>query len=136
MLAAAAPDGYTLGVVYTSFTTNAVLRKQPPYDAVRDYAPLSLVMWNPLVLIAHAALPVESVRDLVALSKSKPLHYASAGNGTGGHMSGALFAAMSGIRAVHVPYKGAAAGTNDVFRQGAVCVRGPAMRSHESTRKG
>jgi tripartite-type tricarboxylate transporter receptor subunit TctC len=114
LLAAAAPDGYTLGVVYTSFTTNAVLRKRPPYDAVRDYAPLSLVMWTPLVLIAHAALPVESVRDLVALSKSKPLHYASAGNGTGGHMSGALFASMSGIRAVHVPYKGAAAGTNDV----------------------
>jgi tripartite-type tricarboxylate transporter receptor subunit TctC len=114
LLAAAAADGYTLGAVYTSFTTNAALRQKPSYDPLRDYSALSLVMWSPLVLVAHPGLGVDSVRELIALSKSRELHYASAGNGTGGHMAGELFRALSAVRAVHVPYKGAAAGTNDV----------------------
>jgi tripartite-type tricarboxylate transporter receptor subunit TctC len=71
-------------------------------------------MWSPLVLIAHPGVPANSVRDLITLSKTRELHYASAGNGTGGHMCGELFKALTGIRAVHVPYKGAALGTADV----------------------
>lgn len=114
LLAAAAPDGYTLGSIYTSFTTNVALRRKPSYDPVNGYSYLSMVMWSPLVLITHPALPVNSVKELIALSKSRDLHYASAGNGTGGHMCGELFKSLTGARAVHVPYKGAALGTNDV----------------------
>jgi tripartite-type tricarboxylate transporter receptor subunit TctC len=84
LLASSSPDGYTLGVVDTSFTTNAALRKKASYDPVRDYAPISLVMWTPLVLVANPGAGVESVRDLVALAKLKELNYASAGNGTAG----------------------------------------------------
>jgi tripartite-type tricarboxylate transporter receptor subunit TctC len=78
-----------------------------------------MVMWSPLVLITHPALPVNSVKELIALSKTRDMHYASAGNGTGGHMCGELFKSLTGARAVHVPYKGAALGTNDVV-SGAV----------------
>jgi tripartite-type tricarboxylate transporter receptor subunit TctC len=114
LIARAVPDGYTLGVVYTSFTTNAALRKHSSYDPVSDYAPISLVMWTPLVLIANPALAVSSVRELIAMSKTRELHYASSGNGSGGHMCGELFKSLAGIRSTHVPYKGAALGTNDV----------------------
>jgi tripartite-type tricarboxylate transporter receptor subunit TctC len=114
LIARAVPDGYTLGVVYTSFTTNAALRKHSSYDPVSDYAPISLVMWTPLVLIANPALAVSSVRELIAMSKTRELHYASSGNGSGGHMCGELFKSLAGIRSTHVPYKGATLGTNDV----------------------
>lgn len=114
LLTAAAPDGYTLGSIYTSFTTNVALRRKPSYDPVAGYSYISMVMWSPLVLIAHPAVPANSVKELIALSKTRELHYASAGNGTGGHMCGELFKSLTGARAVHVPYKGAALGTNDV----------------------
>jgi len=114
LLAAAAPDGYKLGSIYTSFTTNVALRRQPSYDPVAGYSYVSMVMWSPLVLVTHPGVPAGSVKELIALSKTRDLHYASAGNGTGGHMGGELSKALTGARAVHVPYKGAALGTNDV----------------------
>jgi len=114
LLTAAAADGYTLSSVYTSFTTNVALRKKPSYDPINGYSYLSMVMWSPLVLIAHPGVPANSVKELIALSKTRDMHYASAGNGTGGHMCGELFKSLTGARAVHVPYKGAALGTNDV----------------------
>ncbi len=114
LVTASPADGYTLASIYTSFTTNVALRKKPSYDPVAGFTPISLVMWSPLVLIAHPGVPANSARDLIALSKTRELHYASAGNGTGGHMCGELFKALTGIRAVHVPYKGAALGTADV----------------------
>jgi len=119
LLAAAAPDGYTLGSIYTSFTTNVALRRKPSYDPLAGYSYVSMVMWSPLVLIAHPGVPVNSVKELIALSKTRDMHYASAGNGTGGHMCGELFKSLTGARATHVPYKGAALGTNDVV-SGAV----------------
>jgi tripartite-type tricarboxylate transporter receptor subunit TctC len=114
LLAKATPDGYTLGAIYTSFTTNAVMRKHSPYDPVRDIAPITLVSISPLVLVAYPGLGVESVQDLIALAKRKPLYYGSSGNGSGGHMCGELFKAMARIDATHVPYKGAAAATSEV----------------------
>lgn len=114
LLAAASPDGYTLGSIYTSFTTNVALRRKPSYDPVAGYSYVSMVMWSPLVLVTHPGVPANSVKELIALSKTRDLHYASAGNGTGGHMCGELFKSLTGARAVHVPYKGAALGTNDV----------------------
>lgn len=115
LLIKSAPDGYTLGCIFTSFTTNVALRRQAPYDPVRDITPITLVSWSPLVLVANTGLGVESVRDLIALAKTRPLYYGSSGNGSGGHMSVELFKWMTGVNATHVPYKGAAAATNDVI---------------------
>ena len=115
LLIKSTPDGHTLGCIFTSFTTNVALRKVPPYDPVRDVAPVTLVSWSPLVLVANTALGIESVRDLIALAKSRPLYYGSSGNGSGGHMSVELFKSMTGVNATHVAYKGAAAATNDVI---------------------
>jgi tripartite-type tricarboxylate transporter receptor subunit TctC len=114
LLIKSAPDGYTLGCIFTSFTTNAVLRKNPPYDPARDVTPITLVSWSPLALVANTGLGVESVRDLIALAKTRTLHYGSSGTGSGGHMSVELLKWMTGMNATHVPYKGAAAATNDV----------------------
>jgi tripartite-type tricarboxylate transporter receptor subunit TctC len=115
LLIKSAPDGHTLGCIFTSFTTNVVLRKQAPYDPVRDIAPVSLVSVSPLVLVAHTGLALESVRDLLALAKTKPLYYGSSGAGSGGHMSVELMKWMTGMSATHVAYKGSAAATNDVI---------------------
>ena len=115
MLAHAAPDGHTIGMIYTSYTTNAVLRTKPTYSPVTDNTPITQATWSPLLLALHTGLPVKSVSELVAMAKAKPMLYGSAGNGSGGHMAAELFSTMAGIRVTHVPYKGAAAATNEVI---------------------
>jgi len=109
----AAPDGYTLGVAYTALTVNAVLQKLP-YDTLRDFTPISLISTSPLVLVVGANSPVRTVKDLVQMAKAKPLSYGSAGIGSGGHVCGELLNLMAGIKAVHVPYKGAGPASADV----------------------
>ena len=109
----AAPDGYTLGVAYTALTVNAVLQKVP-YDTLRDFTPISLISISPLVLVVGANSPVRTVKDLVQMAKAKPLSYGSAGIGSGGHVCGELLNLMAGIKAVHVPYKGAGPASADV----------------------
>lgn len=114
MLANAAPDGHTLGMIYTSYTTNAVLRVQSTYSPTRDNTPITQATASPLLLAAHTGVPAKSVSELIALAKSKPMLYGSAGNGSGGHMCAELFNVMAGLKVTHVPYKGAAAATNEV----------------------
>lgn len=106
LLARSVPDGHTLGVVYTPHTTNPGFTKLP-YDPIRDFTPITLMTAAPLVLVVYPGLPVKSVKDLIALARTKPLVYGSAGNGSGGHLSGELLKLMAGIQATHVPYKGA-----------------------------
>lgn len=108
-----APDGYTLGVAYTALTVNAVLQKVP-YDTLRDFTPISLISTSPLVLVVGANSQVRTVKDLVQLAKAKPLSYGSAGIGSGGHVCGELLNLMAGMKAVHVPYKGAGPASADV----------------------
>lgn len=115
MIAAAKPDGHTLSMVYTSYTTNAAMRTQSSYSPVTDNTAITQVSWSPLVLAAHNGLPVKTLPELIQLAKSKTILYGSAGNGSGGHMSGALFTIMAGISATHVPYKGAALATSEVL---------------------
>jgi len=107
--ARAAPDGYTL-LFGTNSThgSNPALYAKLPYDAVRDFAPIALTVGMPYVLSVHPSLPVASLKQLIALAKSKPgqLYYASAGNGSTHHLSGELFKSMARINIVHVPYKG------------------------------
>jgi tripartite-type tricarboxylate transporter receptor subunit TctC len=109
LVAKSPPDGYTL--VTGSIGTHAVnvsLFSKLPYDPVRDFAPVSLIMEAEGLLVVHPSLPVKSVRELVALAKARPgqLSYASAGHGTASHLSGELFKSMAKVNMVHVPYKG------------------------------
>jgi tripartite-type tricarboxylate transporter receptor subunit TctC len=113
LVARAVPDGYTLGVVYTTHTTNASLQKLP-YDPVADFSPITMLTSAPLVLVVPTASSVQSVRDLLAAARARPLAYGSAGVGSGGHLSGELLRMMTGINITHVPYKGAAPAATDV----------------------
>ena len=117
IVARAPPDGYTLimGTV-ASFATNVSLRKKLPYDPVRDFVPITLVATQNLMLLIHPSVPAKSVKELVALARKQPgtLAFASAGNGTGGHLSGELFKMLAGVDLLHVPYKGVAPALIDV----------------------
>ena len=116
-VARAAPDGYTLLMGAFALAVNATLAKNLPYDTVRDFAPVSQVAMTPYLLVVHPSLPVHTVRQLIALAKTRPgeLNYASAGNGTGAHLSGELLRTLGGIDIAHVPYKGAGPATADVL---------------------
>jgi tripartite-type tricarboxylate transporter receptor subunit TctC len=117
-VAKAAPDGYTL--LMSSVTTQAIsmsLMSRPPYDFVRDYAPVTMAASAPLALTTHAALPARSVREFIALAKARPgeLNYFSSGSGSGTHLAAEIFDQMAGIKTVHVPYKGGAQGVTDLL---------------------
>lgn len=116
--ARAAPDGYTLllGTTGTHSTNPAVYRKLP-YDALKDFAPVSLVAESPFVLLVHPSLPVKTVRELIALARKLPgqLTYGSSGVGSSSHLGFELFNLMAGIKAVHVPYKGLPPATADTI---------------------
>ena len=110
-------DGYTLlmGTVGTH-GINVALYSKMPYDAVKDFAPITLVARVPNVLVVHPSLPVKSVRDLIDLAKREPgkLNYASSGNGTSIHLSAELFKSMAGVSMLHIPYKGSSPALADL----------------------
>ena len=117
LAARAAPDGYTLFVAsQTTFAIVPNLRAKVPYDPMRDYEPVSLLATQPYLLVVHPSLPVTTVKQLVALAKSRPgkIVYASPSIGTGGHLSAELFKIMTGIDMLHIPYKGAAPAAADL----------------------
>lgn len=116
--AKAVPDGYTLLMcTVSSCATNVSLHRSLPYDPVKDFAPITLVATQNLMLLVHPSVTSGAVKDLVALAKASPGKYsfASAGNGTGGHLSGELFRILAGIDLLHVPYKGVAPALVDVI---------------------
>lgn len=115
LLARAPADGHTLGIIYTPHTVLPHLQKKLPYDPLRDFAAVTQLTEAPLVLVVHPSLPVHKVPDLIALAKSRPLVYGSAGNGSGGHLSGELLKQMAKIDATHVPYKGAGPAAIDLM---------------------
>ncbi|MEA3153515.1 MAG: hypothetical protein QOK44_1104 [Betaproteobacteria bacterium] len=108
LVAKATPDGFTLLVVASSITLNPTLHKNLPFDPVRDLAPITQLSSFPNMLDVHPAVPVKTVKDLIALAKAKPrgINYGSSGTGTGTHLSAELFKYMTGVDMVHVPYKG------------------------------
>ncbi len=112
------PDGYTLlmGTVGTH-AINVALYPKMPYDAVKDYVPISLVAGVPNVLVAAPSFPVNSVKDLIDLAKKSPdkTTFASSGNGTSIHLSGELFKQLAGVQMTHIPYKGSSAALPDVM---------------------
>lgn len=108
-IATAAPDGTTFGVVDTAFLVNpALLGTRLPYDTLRDFTPVSLLVRAPLALVVPASAPWRTVAELVAEAKAKPdsIAFGSAGNGTAVHMAGEQFRQAAGITYVHVPYRG------------------------------
>ena len=114
----AAPDGYTLLLATsTLFASLPALKSNLPYDAERDFMPLSRIAWVANVVTVNAGLGVNSVADLVKLAKDKPgqLNYGSAGNGSPAHLAGAMFDVLAGIKTTHIPYKGAALAMTDMI---------------------
>ena len=114
----AAPDGYTLLLATsTLFAALPALKSNLPYDAERDFMPLSRIAWVANVVTVNAGLGVNSVADLVKLAKDKPgqLNYGSAGNGSPAHLAGAMFDVLAGIKTTHIPYKGAALAMTDMM---------------------
>jgi tripartite-type tricarboxylate transporter receptor subunit TctC len=108
VVAKSPPDGYTLLVTSISHTINPSVRKSLPFDAVRDFTPVTLITDAPNFLVVHPSLPVKSVKELIALARARPgqITYASSGTGTSTHLSGELFKSLARIDIVHVPYKG------------------------------
>lgn len=106
--ARAAPDGYTLFMGGASNAVNMTLYSKPPYDTLRDFAPVVWCVQGAAILAAHPSLPARNLKELIALAKARPgqLNFASAGLGSSNHMAGELFKVMAGINIVHVPYKG------------------------------
>jgi tripartite-type tricarboxylate transporter receptor subunit TctC len=117
-VARAEPDGYTvlMGTVATH-ALNPLILKTKPYDPEKDFAPISLLVVVPNVLVVNPQLPVNTVAELVALLKAEPdkYAYASSGNGTPLHLSGELFKSMTGVSMQHVPYKGSGPALNDLL---------------------
>jgi len=111
------PDGYTLFIGTVANTINATLYSNLPFDFARDFAPVALTTAAPNVLVLHPSVPAKSVKELIALAKSRPgrLNFASAGTGTAPHLSGELFNAMAGVRMVHIPYKGSPPAVTDLL---------------------
>ncbi len=114
-VARAAPDGYTVLITSSGHASAASLYKLP-YDAVTDFATVSVIVVAPSVLVVHPSLPVRSVKELVALAKARPneLLFGSSGNGSPAHMGLELLKLTTGIRMVHVPYKGTAPSITDL----------------------
>lgn len=110
------PDGYTVLVVSSSYSINPSIYSSLPFDPQKDLAPVSLLAEAPFLLVVHPSLPAKNVKDLIALAKAKPtvLTYGSGGNGSSGHLAGALFEIASGVKLTHVPYKGAGQALIDV----------------------
>src|SRR6202795_5212251 len=114
----ATPDGYTLQTgLNASMAVNPSLFPDLPYDPIRDFAPVAMLAEFPFVVDVSKDFPAHSIKELIALAKSKPgaINYASAGNGTGQHLSMELFKLMAGINLAHVPYRGAAPAYSDVI---------------------
>jgi tripartite-type tricarboxylate transporter receptor subunit TctC len=118
IIAKAAPDGYTVGIVTSSTqAVAATLSQSFPYDPIRDFSPIMLIASSPYVLVVSPGLPVKNVAELIALAKQKPgaLNYGSAGPASLAHLAGALFATMTGTELTHVPYKSTAQSVIDIM---------------------
>jgi tripartite-type tricarboxylate transporter receptor subunit TctC len=118
ILARSPPDGYTLILLGAStHVTNALLIKNLPYDSFKDFAPVGTIQRSDYVLVVHPSLPVNTLKELVALAKSRPgqINYASSGNGNLNHLAAELFNMVAGVKTHHVPYKGGGQALTDLM---------------------
>ena len=116
IVANATPDGHTMIVVAAGFAVNPGLRKSLPYDSIRDFAPIGLAGNGPYLLVIHAGIPANNVAEFIAWGKNHPeVSYASTGVGSPPHLAMELLKTMSGVKFVHIPYKGATPAMLDVI---------------------
>jgi tripartite-type tricarboxylate transporter receptor subunit TctC len=119
-VARAKPDGYTVLLNTSALAISPAIYQKLPYDTLRDFAPITLAASSPNLMVVHPSVPVKSIREMIALAKSRanqddPILYASGGNGTNGHLATALFLSMAQIRMTHVPYKSGSLAVIDVI---------------------
>jgi tripartite-type tricarboxylate transporter receptor subunit TctC len=118
-IAAKAPaDGHTIALALTAqLAVNPSLYKHLPYDPSKDFEPITLLARGAYVLLVHPSVPAKSVKALIELARAQPgtIDYASAGNGSGGHLAGELFKSMANVKMQHVPYKGGSQATVDLL---------------------
>jgi len=116
-VAKSAKDGYTLLWAVSNHITNPSLYKQVPYDPMRDFEPVAVIAYTPFMLVVNPDLPVRNVKELVTYAKVRPgkVTYATPGHGTSHHLGMLLFAKLTGIEIVPVPYKGGAPAINDLL---------------------
>ena len=116
-VARAPKDGYTLGMATPVFVMTPSLMKNHPYDPLKDFAPVAMIGFTPMVLVVHPSVPAKTTQEFIALAKSKPgtLNFASLGAATTQGLAAAMFNFMTGIDAVQVPYKGSAPGVTDLL---------------------
>jgi tripartite-type tricarboxylate transporter receptor subunit TctC len=110
-------DGYTLLMMSNTHTVNETLIAKKPFDLMRDFAPITGVNYSDLLMVIHPSVPASSVKEFIALAKSKPgaLNYASSGNGTPYHMAAEMFKALAGVDLVHIPHKGSDGARNSIL---------------------
>jgi len=139
LAAKAAPDGYTLFLASATHGVNPSGKKKLPYDTVKDFAPITLVASSPLLFVVNPSVPVNNMRELVALAKAQPnkLNYGSSGPGTGGHLAVELLQSVSGAQLVHIPFKGAGPALTDLIggQVQVVCTSPLAAMPHVRTGK-
>ncbi len=116
-VAKAPPDGYTLLIISATFTINTATYAKLPFDAVRDFAPISSIATGNILLVVNLVVPARTVAELVALARARPgrLTYGSSGVGGSLHLAGELLSSTAGIKMMHVPYKGAVQAMTDVI---------------------
>lgn len=130
VVAKSAPDGYTWLFGTGQNTVNPSIRKKVPHDIVEDFAPVSLVFHASYLLTVHPAVPAKSVKDLIALARAQPdkLNFGSGGTGSAAHLSAELFKMTTGVKMVHVPYKGVGLALGDLLG-GQIDLMFPAIAS-------
>jgi tripartite-type tricarboxylate transporter receptor subunit TctC len=112
----AAPDGYTVLIVSSTYSINPALYKSLPYDPKKDLQPVTLFASTPFILLIHPSVPAKTVKELIAYAKERPgqLNYASGGIGNSGHLAAELFSDLTGVQLTHIPYKGTGLAMPDV----------------------
>jgi tripartite-type tricarboxylate transporter receptor subunit TctC len=115
-VARAAPDGYTIALVTSSFVIVPILQAAP-YDVVKDFAPIGTIASTEFVLALHPSLPARNLKEFIALAKARPgeLNYSTSGSGTFTHLTSEMFSALAGIRMQHIPYKGSGPAVTDLI---------------------
>ena len=132
------PDGYTLLMGLSTLATNAATYKNIPYDALRDFAPITQAVSTPNLMVVHPSVPAKSVKELIALAKARPgeILYASSGKGTNPHLTMELFSSMAKIRMVHVPYKSSGPGIIDLIAGHVAITSSPMLLAIPHVRAG
>jgi tripartite-type tricarboxylate transporter receptor subunit TctC len=116
-VAKAAPDGYTIGMIVSSFMTNAATSPTLPYDSEKDFSPLGMIAMQPMALVANKDFPANTLAELIALAKQspQPIQYTSPGPRGSGHLAGELLKMRAGINMEHISYSGASPAFTDVI---------------------